>query len=147
MEDILTWQTLVFTLAIFIFSLLIRRMLEAAFPTLTDATPMNFSQRFWEEVLLPSLPVLVGALFALLVKNWPYPKAMIPTGPRVIYGVVCGFFSTWAYRVLKAILTQKFSVDLDAQIAATPGVAGDRNILLPPKPLVPPSVPSDPSDK
>ena len=128
MEDILTWQTLVFTLAIFIFSFLLRRTLEVLFPTLSRGTPLSMAQRVWEELLLPSTPVLVGALMGGLLKNWLYPPALVTTGQHIIYGVVCGFFSGYAYKILKSLLTQKFSVELPD----VPGAPQDPPQLPPP---------------
>jgi hypothetical protein len=113
MEDILSWETLVFSLAIFVFSLFLRRALEAVFPTLARNTPLSTAQRVWEMVILPIVPVLVGILIALFVKTWPYPPGLTATGPRVLYGAICGFFSTWAYRVISALITQKFQVTVE----------------------------------
>lgn len=133
MEDILTWQTGVFTLAIFVFSFLLRRSLEILFPTLRQDTPLSTAQRIWEEVLLPSIPVLVGIALGLGVKNWPYPAQLVSLGSHAIYGAVCGFFSSYAYRVLKSVLTSKFSVDLpdiapgaDTNLPKPPTTAGGR---------------------
>ena len=128
MEDILTWQTGVFTLAIFVFSFLLRRTAEVIFPTLRQDTPLSTAQRVWEELLLPSIPVFVGIAFGIAVKSWPYPAVLVSRGSHVIYGAVCGFFSSYAYRVVKATITQKFSVDLPDIAGASP----DMNLPKPP---------------
>lgn len=112
MEDILNWQTGVFSLAVFIFSFLLRRSAEVAFPTLRHDTPVSMAERIWNELVLPSLPVLVGAGLGFGLQSWPYPAALASRGTHVLFGVVCGFFSSYAYRVVKALITQKFSVDL-----------------------------------
>ncbi len=133
MEDILSWQTGVFALAIFIFSFLVRRAAELVFPTLRQDTPLSTAQRIWDELLLPSIPVLTGMALAASVKSWQYPPAISSLASRVIFGAVCGFFSSYAYRVLKALMTQKFSVDLpdlvnvpQAQAVKPPALPGGK---------------------
>lgn len=110
MQDVLTWNTLVFSMAIFIFSLFLRRTLEAVFPTLSRGTPLSVAQKIWESVVLPMVPVVVGVSIAYFVSSWPYPEDLTSIGARVLYGAICGFFSTSAYRVLSALINKKFSV-------------------------------------
>ena len=111
MEDILSWQTGFFTLAVFVFSFFTRRTLEAIFPTLRKDTPDTVWTRVWEMVALPVVPVLVGMLLAGVVKNWPFPPSLENAGPRIIYGAVCGFFSSWSYRLIKTLVYQRFNVE------------------------------------
>ena len=114
-DDILTWQTGLFALGIFVFSLFIRRGLEAVFPTLRKDTPLSRWQLVWEKLVLPSVPVVVGMLLAVCVKSYPYPELLSTAGSRAIYGAVCGFFSSWAYKVLKAALVERFRIDLEKE--------------------------------
>lgn len=127
MEAILTWQFAVFTIGVFVFSLFARRVTEALFPTIRRDTPLTLAQRVWEKVLLPSIPVLVGIGLAVLVKSWPWPPSVATPGPRALVGAVSGFFSTWAYRVVKAIVKEKFKVDLDAE-ATLPVAVQDKKV-------------------
>jgi len=124
-QDFFTQQTLFFALAIFVFSFLLRRTLEVLAPTLSTATPVTFAQRVWEELFLPSLPILLGMLLGLCMKSWDYPKTIDTLLDRVAYGAVCGFFSSWAYRLARAVFTQKFNVDVDAPVPS-PGLPGDK---------------------
>jgi len=110
MDDVLSWQTLLFTVGIFIFSFFIRRTLEAVFPSLRKDTPDTTGSRIWQMVLLPMLPVAVGMLTAGLVKRWPFPPSIDHLESRVIYGAVCGFFSSWSYRIAKKVVFAQFRV-------------------------------------
>jgi len=130
-EDILNWRTLVFTLAVFIFSLFLRRTLEALFPSLSPKTPLTRAQRVWEEVVLPSTPVLMGIILAVVVKSWLFPPSIVTPGSRAVYGAVCGFFSTWGYRIIKAVVSQKFAVDLDKPMSMNPELPGDKKPVPP----------------
>ena len=115
MEAILTWQVGVFALAVFILTHFLRKMLEALFPSIRKDTPLTTWQRVWDLVLLPSLPVFVGVLLGVLVKTWPWPPGIATPGARALLGAVVGFFSTWFYRILKAVIQERFKVDLDAE--------------------------------
>lgn len=138
MESILTWSTLLFSLCVFIVTYLIRTSMELLFPTLSKKTPLNSAQLVWEEVVLLVLPVLLGVGLVVALPQWPFPAALTDSRSRMVYGAVCGFFSTWSYRLARTVLTTQFSVD--------PG-----QVLTPEKLDVPPAVidikPPQPEEK
>jgi hypothetical protein len=133
MTDFFTWQVGVFTIAVFVFTLFVRRIVETVFPTLSRKTEVSTAQNYWEKIGLLFLPVVVGILMAVLVKSWPWPAAITKAGSRAIVGAVCGFFSTWGYRVVKTILTDRFKVNLEAPVTLPTIVPGKE----PPPPPVP----------
>ena len=112
MDALLTWQTMLFSLGVFAFSHSIRRALEKLFPTLSPKTPLTKAQIAWEEVFLPAVPVLVGVTMALVITSYPYPSLLHSAGSRVVYGTVMGFFCSWTFRLVKAILVKKFNINL-----------------------------------
>jgi hypothetical protein len=132
-EVLFTWQVIVFTLSIFVFTHFVRRILEAVFPTIRKDTPLSTWQNIWDKVLLPSLPVLVGILMAALAKSWPWPPGLVKWTSRAIMGGVLGFFSTWFYMIAKSIIKDKFKVDLDAPVVIP--------TMVPGKPAAPPADP------
>ncbi len=113
METLLL-QFAIFSMAVFAFSLFVRRTCEALIPTIRKDTPLTMSQRIWEMVLLPTIPVIVGVLLAIFVKSWPWPTGLNTLGARAIFGSVSGFVSTWVYRIVKALVGERFKVNVDA---------------------------------
>jgi H+/Cl- antiporter ClcA len=135
-EAILTWQVGVFALAVFIVTHFVKKLIEAVVPAVRKDTPLTTAQRVWELVVLPSLPVLVGVLVGVMAKSWPWPPGITTPGARAVLGVVVGFFSTWFYRILKAIIQEKFKVNLDAEanLPVAVGVASEKKESDTPKP-------------
>lgn len=119
----------VFAMVVNIISAVVRKAVELIRPHLKN---MDFaSSRLWRELFLPILPVLVGALLALTVTSFPYPSVFTRSVVmRVMYGMLAGFFSTWAYRIIKTLVQRKWDVVL-------PEISRDTQIL-PPKSLEPP---------
>jgi hypothetical protein len=112
MDEILTWQTAFFTIGIFVVSLLVRRLLEAILPTLRKDTPLTKAQLVWENFFLPSIPVFTGVALALIIRSFPYPKLLESIGSKILFGAVCGFFSSWSYRIVRSLVGKKYSIEL-----------------------------------
>lgn len=100
------WQTLLFCLGVYILVFTIRKAVEWKWPVVTG------KDTFWEDVALPTMPWLFGALIALVVKSYPYPAVIHTAIARVFYGAVCGFFSAWVYKVIKSLAKSKLGVEV-----------------------------------
>jgi hypothetical protein len=66
--------------------------------------------KLWNDLLLPILPVIIGASGGYLFKTYPYPNGLITDGDRIVFGLVAGLLSTLLYRVVKALMFQKIQV-------------------------------------
>lgn len=89
--------SLLFCLGIYVVLFVLRRAVEWKWPAVRG------KDTFWEDVALPSLPVLLGVLLAACIRNYPYPAIIQTLGGRIFFGMVCGFLSTWIYRLAKAV--------------------------------------------
>ena len=119
MDDNTLWAVTLFSLGVFVISLVLRRTLERLFPTVRKDTPESRAQHIWEEVLLPSMPVFVGVLMALVMRQYPYPALLTGLGSRLTFGAVAGFFCGWTYRIVKALVTKKFGIDVPDPLATS----------------------------
>lgn len=95
------------SLAFIIFSLLvggivfiIRKIVEFAWKN----APNN---KFWEDVVLPTVPALIGIAIAYFATSYPYGTGFTTTSGRCAFGFVAGLFSGLLYRVVKSLLKQK----------------------------------------
>jgi hypothetical protein len=107
---LLSWQFVFFALAIAAVMYVLRILVEY-FMQFAKGNPKN--SKLWNDVLLPILPVILGAGSAFFLKLFPYPgfaagsRGYVITGDRVIFGLVAGLLSTIMYRMIKALLIQK----------------------------------------
>jgi hypothetical protein len=101
----------VFAMIVNIISGILRKISEVVSPSLKDSSFIK--SRIWRELILPTLPILVGALLAASMKSFPYPSVFAASlAMRTIYGVLAGFFSTWAYRIVKTLVQRKWNIEL-----------------------------------
>lgn len=109
MTDFIKWQTIVFSLGIFVAVLILRKVVEGFYPFLRKSTPRNRKQMLWESVVLPVLPPVLGGIFALFTPELLQPS-LTTVHSQVVFGAVCGFLSTYAYMILKAVVKKNFGV-------------------------------------
>lgn len=101
----------VFAMIVNIISSVIRKVAELVSPDLKNSGLVM--SRVWRELLLPILPVVIGASLAAAITSFPYPEVFAKSlVMRVIYGTLAGFFSTWAYRIIKTLVQRKWNVEL-----------------------------------
>lgn len=91
------WPFLLLSLVVYGLALGIRRAAEGIYLKLK-------ANHYWNEVVLPILPVALGFCLAAVVANYPYPPGMGDIGSRALFGVAAGLLSGLVYRVLKAVL-------------------------------------------
>jgi hypothetical protein len=101
LEQFFSWQTLVLCLAIYVVTYVIRTMVESLWKQASE-------NRFWRELFLPLGGIGNGALFGLLVPRFPWPEMLAgDTLNHIIYGSVCGLFSSFLYNRVKSWLNSK----------------------------------------
>lgn len=125
MDQYFTWIMLVYMLVVYAITRLIRGVVELK-------RPLWKNSKWWSDISLPTLPIVVGVLFAHWVRSWPFPTVFQASPLREILGGCVGFTSAWGYRIVKAIIKQKWGVDLSE---APPGPAPV--VVIPPTPQTP----------
>lgn len=138
LSTFLTWQAVLFTFGIYVTTFILRRSVEGTWPFLSNQ-PGNAAvlarearlRQLWEGVALRVLPPVLGVVCAFLTSELMHPGVHSHVG-KAFYGMVCGFSSSYAYLVVKAILKKGFD------IRAVNGREGDS--------VRPPSDPVTPSD-
>lgn len=127
LEALLGWNFVAFSIAIYVVTMLVRRLVEFVSIQLRAvkyfADRAEVLQNIWAELFLPFMPATIGLLGALLFKHYPYPTDMTSGISRGIFGLVAGLLSGVIYRVIKAGLKSKFnlaanSADGDEDISA-----------------------------
>jgi phosphoglycerol transferase MdoB-like AlkP superfamily enzyme len=103
---LLSWQFILFGLAVAGIVYVVRILVEY-FLQLAKKDPKT--SKFWSELVLPILPVVLGAVAAVKFKSFPYPDGLVTRGDRIIFGLVAGLLSTLLYRVVKGLLSAKES--------------------------------------
>lgn len=118
----------VFILGVFFATLVVRRIVE-------NYLGFFAGRPQWKKVWLPALPVIIGAVAAGVMHKYPFLDTLPTWGTRAIYGMVGGGLSSFAYKILQAIVQAKFGVKIGD--SASPA-ALDQNIIEtapPPSPL------------
>jgi hypothetical protein len=101
---LISWQFILFGLAVAGVMYVLRILVEY-FMQLANHDPTK--SKLWGEVLLPILPVIIGAVGALKFRTFPYPDNLDTKGDRIIFGLVAGLLSTLIYRIIKSLLSAK----------------------------------------
>lgn len=73
------------------------------------SVPASKSSKFWTDVFLPSLPIILGILFGIFVTGvyFPYPQGISQIGSRVIFGSMSGLASGYIFRIIKGVLSKE----------------------------------------
>jgi hypothetical protein len=101
----LSWQFIVFGLAIAAVMFVVRTVVEYFVK----------NSKMWKDLILPILPVLIGGLSALLISSFPYPNELTSAGSRSVFGFVAGLLSGLMYRIIKSLLHQKLSASKNSE--------------------------------
>lgn len=128
LQTLFSWQFLIFGSAIAAVMFVIRKIIEYA---MANWSPLAKESKLWNDLLLPILPVLLGAFGALVFKTYPYPDGLVTGGGRFIFGLVAGLLSTLIYRVTKAMITQKIKeADPNANVVSEPDPVKDGKAVV-----------------
>lgn len=104
LQLLFSWQFIFFALAVAAVMYVIRLFVEY-FLNLSKVDIKK--SKLWNDLIMPILPVLIGAFGSVFLKAFPYPDGLTTKGDRIVFGLVAGLLSTVIYRVVKALLYQK----------------------------------------
>jgi hypothetical protein len=91
-------STLAFAVGVYTVVLLVRKIMELSIKSLKPNI-------WWNEVVLPALPIVLAVVIALCAAKYPFPDIFAHSkSGRFFFGLVCGGFADLAYmKVKKAI--------------------------------------------
>lgn len=109
LETLLSWQFIVFGLAVVAALFVFRKLFEYVLDIYFKVDKKSKLYKLWSELLLPILPMLLGSGGALLITSFPYPNNLTSAGSRFVFGLVAGLMSGLFYRVIKSVINSKLS--------------------------------------
>jgi len=105
----ITWQFLVLCIGIAAVTFVFRTIIE--FVILDNPRmPGNRTSKFWRDVVLVILPILLGATFAIVDTSFPYPAVISESYSKFLFSSSAGLLSPTLYRVIKALLWKNTTV-------------------------------------
>lgn len=99
----ITWQFLVLCIGIAAVTFVIRTIIEFAILD-NPHMPGNRASKFWREVVLVILPIVLGVVFAAVGKSFPYPAVISEAYSKFLFSASAGLLSPTLYRVIRALL-------------------------------------------
>lgn len=101
----ITWQFVLLCMSISAVTFFIRTIIEF---TILDnpKMPGNSRSKFWRDCFLVLLPIVLGFLFPILGKTFPYPNQIVEPYSKFLFTSAAGLISPTLYRVIKALLWQ-----------------------------------------
>lgn len=119
----MTWQFMLFTLTVAGATFALRTVVEYFLKNPTHQT-------FWENLVLPLFPLLLGGFMGRFMKMYPYPDGLTSVGGHVVFGFVAGMFSGLVYRYLKTMLNAKIQGVVPSDTAPVPtGEQVDQSVI------------------
>jgi hypothetical protein len=114
-SQLLNVGTAIFAVSIVVVTFFIRRGIETAWPSLRKKADENSpsvtystaAARWYQQVFLYAIPVLVGLGLGLLDVPFLVPEDLRTLGGRIFYGMVSGWFSSATYKVIKRLFAQR----------------------------------------
>lgn len=137
-DEIWNWQFALFCLAIGAILFVFRTIVEYL---MTKYTSIGKETALWNKVILPILPIFMGALGARFISSYPYPITLVSNAGRVAWGLLGGFTSGAIVRLYFGLLSAKIS-SVISQIPATIVPASSTPTVVA---VVAPITPEDPS--
>ncbi|MFA5202888.1 MAG: hypothetical protein WC708_00530 [Lentisphaeria bacterium] len=118
--------TYILGVGIFIVVFMIRKIVESAWPKLkkqADAndpklTYLTSMARWWNEVILYLLPVILGSFCGLIKSDFLFAGIGVKGG-KIIFGAVVGWFASFLYKLLRRVIKQKTGVDIIPDVSAS----------------------------
>ena len=112
--------TYVLGVTTYVLTFFVRRVIETTWPSLrknADAnspkiTYLTRASRWWNEVVLYAIPVLLGVLSGFIKSDFLF-STIGDKGGRFAFGALVGWFCSFLYKCLAKLLKSKTGVDLD----------------------------------
>ena len=109
LQTLLSWQFILFCLGIAALTSVVRKVVE--FILDNPKVPASKTSKFWTELFLPILPIILGLVMAVMAKKFPYPMDASSALVRGLFGSVAGLLSGLVYRILAGMLRAKLPVN------------------------------------
>lgn len=127
-KEFLGIHTLIFSFICWVGTFFVRRIVENIWPHLKkqadenspNATYLTPMSRWWNQVILYLVPVVLGAGAAAVATAYPFPAGIQSLSARLFFGTVIGFFSGYLYKVVRQIVARVTGVQLEGA-SAPPG--------------------------
>lgn len=131
------WPLLLFCFLVFVITYVVRRVGEAVYPKLKV-------NHWWVELVMPTIPVILGVLSAILIKDFPFPIHEPSVGMRVVLGTVGGFLSSYSFKFVRAVIKAKTGYDIEetktvtaSAVVSTTTTTTSKQVETPPAPPPP----------
>lgn len=137
LNALISWQFLLFCLGTFTITFIIRKIVEFYVKS-------SLTSPFWNELFIPIMPPILGALVGLCATKYTYPDGLNNLSGRLFFGMVAGLLSGLVYKVVKGTLKAKLATlggDTDAPAVVT------ASVLAPTSTTQPIIVPDDASNQ
>ena len=123
-------HTLYLCLAVYVLTYFIRMLFEGTWKILVQQGEIKKGSlwgRIWGEIVVPILPIVIGGCLGFAAKTFVWPDFAMKTKlARVLYGAICGLFSSFVYNRIRGWLKSKTDgtpVDIGLEAAAeSPGL-------------------------
>jgi hypothetical protein len=141
--DLFSLTNTVYCLCIWFIVMIFRHSVESIATKLNVyiKVPTKYSKhiiKFWLEVFLPFLPILLGGLGAFFLPTYPFPASFLTSvSARIILGVVLGATSGVVYRMLKSYIGTMLPNTVKTEIQALTGEDFNKDPVIPGPPIVP----------
>jgi len=104
-------HTLYLCLTVYVVTYFVRMLFEGIWRVL-DAQgavkKLSILGRIWSEIVVPVLPILTGGCLGFAAKTFVWPDfAMSTKLARILYGAVCGLFSSFVYNRIRGWIKSK----------------------------------------
>ncbi len=123
-EQLFRRETIYLVFIVIIGTFFIRRIVETAMPSIKGHINGQLGETYktklglwWNSVILYALPVVLGALIALIAFKEIVPDNISTRPGAAAWGAIIGWCSSFIYKVVRKFLKKKTGVDL------TPGPA------------------------
>jgi len=123
--------TVILSFAVVILTFFVRRTLETSFPSLRKQCDENHPKpsylsgwaRWWNQVLLYLIPVLLGVGMALWNIKYLFAiEGLEDLDARLVFGGVIGWLSSFIYKIVRMLVKQRVGVDIQPTPSTFPGV-------------------------
>lgn len=129
LNSFLSAEFIIFCVIIAMLTMLTRSLVEFAAKKLSYLTPDQYEQYWvevWREWFMPSMPLIIGALLAYFIIDYPYPEIFKTSiSGRVFYGIFAGLCSGYIYPRVKYYYRKMLPQKIDEEVKNNFPLAGN----------------------
>ena len=108
LSQFFTWQFLMACLGIYAITFVVRTVVDYYVET-------EKTMKFWQNLVLPIMPIIFGGVGAWLLKGFPYPDGLVLLAGKITWAGVAGLLSSAVYRLINAMISLKADTSLNNQ--------------------------------